>query len=129
MTKALSPTTQAAIKAIAKVERKVIRKAMRVVEQGALDARTIDDDGLPVEVLKPGDKPLSGKRLRVALDMRKPKRESPVYIDVLTRRLESAEKADAMSNQGSPVQLNVGTVNIVQAPQYDVIDVTPGRKE
>lgn len=125
MSKALS-TTENAMRAIRQVERTAIRRAKRVIERGAYDATKIDDDGLPVgeageEVVR------NPERKRVAMDMRKPKREAPVYVEVMTRRLESAEKLDAASDQGQPVSLNIGVMVVQQGPQYSTLDVTPKR--
>jgi hypothetical protein len=125
-TKALS-SLERGVQAVLRVERKAIRKGLKVIEQGALDATTIDNDGIPVS---PDAEPLAGKRLRVALDMRKSRRDSPVYIDVLTRRIEGAEKADALANVGAPRALNIGVVNIVVPQrQYETIDVTASPTE
>ena len=129
MSKALSSLDRG-VQAVLRVERKAIRKGLKIVEQGAIDATTIDNDGNPVDPATPEQERLKGKRLRVAQDMRKSRRDSPVYIDVLTRRIESAEKADAMANQGSPRPLNIGSVTIVvAAPQYETIDVTASPTE
>lgn len=122
-TKELS-TAVASERAVRRVERKVVKKTMHMIERGVLDAAAIDNDGLPVgeagqEVVK------DPRRLRVARDLRESKRNAPLYIDVAMRRLEQAEKLDALQDHGAMVQLNVGTVNIVQAPpQYQTIDVT-----
>ena len=124
--KALSKVDEQGVQAIVRKERKVIRKARKVVERGALDATAIDDDGNPVApgVLEGWD----ARRMRVAQDMRKAKRQAPVYIDVLTKTLESHDKLEAERNKAAPVQLNIGTINLVKAedrPQYQVIDIEP----
>lgn len=124
----MSQLTKATGHALRHVERTAIRRAMRVVEQGAFDATSIDDDGVPVGLH--GEKVAGNpRRRRIALDMRQSKRNAPMYIDVLTRRLESAEKADALAAQGAPVHLNIGVVNVVVAPSYQTIDVTAEAKE
>ena len=64
--------------------------------------------------------------MRVALDMRKSRRNAPTYIDVLLRRLEGHEKAEAIKSQGAPVALNVGTINVVMPPTYQVLELEPG---
>lgn len=123
-----SAVFKASVKAVQRIERKVIKRALKTIEQGALNATKVDDDGTGVDD-EGNPVELSVREKRVAMDMRKSKRNAPVYIDVLTRRLESAEKADAMSNQGERAQLNIGTVNIVQAaPQYEVINVDAKEK-
>lgn len=126
MSKALSVQEQST-RAVQRAERKVIKRTQNLIERGVLDASRIDDDGMPV---RPQDQEVvsDARRHRIAMDMRQSKRNAPLYIDVGLRRLENAEKLDAAEKVGAMVQLNVGTVNIVQAPQYDVIDVTPGRK-
>lgn len=84
---------------------------MRRLEDAAARAMQIDDEGR--EVPEP-------KRLdHVAMDLRKPKRIAPYYIDVLTRRQENAEKIEAAKDVGPAVQLNIGTVQIA-VPQYPV---------
>lgn len=126
MSKSLSVLDRG-VQAVLRVERKAIKRGLKIIEQGAVDATGIDDAGIPVS---PDVEPLKGRRLRVALDMRSSRRDSPVYIDVLTRRVESAEKADAMSNQGAPRPLNIGVVNIVvPQQQYETIDVTASPTE
>jgi hypothetical protein len=126
VSKALS-SLERGVQAVLRVERKAIRKGLKVIEQGALDATSIDDAGNPVA---PDVEPLTGKRLRVAKDMRLSRRDSPVYIDVLTRRIEGAEKADALAGNGAPRPLNIGVVNIVVPQQrYETIDVTASPTE
>lgn len=126
MSKALS-VRERGMQTMLRVERLAIRRGLKVIERGAFDATTIDDEGNPVA---PDVEPLTGKRKRVALDMRQSRRNSPVYIDVLTRRIESAEKADAIANQGAPRPLNIGVVNIVvPQQQYETIDVTASPTE
>lgn len=123
--KALTKPDQAGIKAGLAVERRVIRRAMRVVERGALNATLINDDGLDDQ----GSEVLLNERdKRVARDLRKSKRLAPVYLEVLLRRLESAEKIDAMRDQGPKVALNVGKLLVVQAVAYPVQQL-PERKD
>jgi hypothetical protein len=111
---------------IRNIERRVIKRALRVVEQGALNATLINDDGRDdqgSEVL------LSEREKRVAMDMRKAKRFAPIYIDVLLRRVESAEKADALRAEGPRLGLNVGVFVQVKAAEYQsVVLVEPGSK-
>lgn len=123
--KALNRIDQAGVRAGRAAERQVIRRAMRVVEKGALNATLINDDGLDDQgsevILNERDK-------RVARDLRKSKRMAPVYLEVLLRRLESAEKVDAMRDQGPKLALNVGKVVVVQAVPYPVQQL-PERKD
>lgn len=115
---------RAGIKAGLAMERRVIKRAMRVVEKGALNATLINDDGLDdqgSEVI------LNEREKRIARDLRKSKRHAPVYLEVLLRRLEAAEKIDAARDQGPKVALNVGSVVVVQSPAYPVHQL--GRKE
>jgi hypothetical protein len=113
--KALSPMDQAGADLVRRKARSVIRQARKIVEQGAIDATDVNDDGeLPVE--------WDARRRRVALDMRESKRNAPVYIDVLTRRLESHEKLEA-AKAGGNVSLNVAVINVVRPPAYEEIDV------
>jgi hypothetical protein len=110
------------VAAVKAAERTVIRRARRVVEQGALDATALNDDGLPVE--EGVTEGWSARRRNVANDMRKAKRAAPVYIDVLARQLESHDKIEAAKTSGAAINLNIGAINIVKAPEYPVIDVT-----
>lgn len=122
----LTKLDQAGIKAGRAVERKVIRRAMRVVERGALNATLINDDGLDDQgsevILNERDK-------RIARDLRKSKRHAPVYLEVLLRRLESAEKIDAMRDQGPKQALNIGKVVVVQQAAYPVQRIDAGKDE
>lgn len=121
----LSAIDQAGVKAGLAMERRVIRKAMKVVERGALNATMINDDGLDDQgsevILNERDK-------RIARDLRKSKRHAPVYLEVLLRRLEAAEKLDAMKDQGPKLSLNVGKMVVVQAVPYPVQQL-PERKD
>lgn len=120
--KRLTKQDRREIAAVKSVERAIIRRARRIVEQGALDAAAITDEGLPVEEgLTEG---WTAKRKNVATDMRKAKRAAPVYIDVLARQLESHDKIEAAKTAGAAINLNIGAINIVKAPEYPVIDVT-----
>lgn len=121
---ALKAADKAGVAAVKFVERKVIRRALRVVEKGALDATLINDNGLDdqgSEVI------LTERAKRVAMDMRKSKRHAPVYIEVLLRRIEGAEKADALRDQGPRPPLNVGVFVQVQAPEYPTLALDPRR--
>lgn len=108
------------------LERQIIRRARQVVERGGVDATAIDDEGNEVE--RGVTEGWSARRRRVALDMRKSKRNAPVYIDVLTRIVENHDKAEAAKQQAAPIQLNIGSINVVKAPEYPVIDVTATAK-
>lgn len=123
--KQLSRLDQIGVKAGLAAERQVIRRAMRVVEKGALNATLINDNGLNDQGKEVG---LNERDLRIARDLRKSKRMAPVYLEVLLRRLESAEKADALRDQGPKVSLNVGKVVVVQSVAYPVLSL-PDRKD
>lgn len=116
---------EAAVRAVQRVERKVIKRAMRLVEQGALNAARINDNGLDDQgsevILNERDK-------RIALDMRKSKRLAPVYIDVLLRRIESAEKADALNGQAK-APLNIGVFVQVAPREYPTVEIAAQREE
>ncbi len=114
------------IKAMERLERRVVRKARAIVEQGSVDATALTDEGTPVE--EGLTKGWSARRRNVANDMRKSKRNAPVYIDVATRIVETADKMEAAKSQAAPIQLNIGAINVVTAPQYEVIDVTATSK-
>lgn len=108
---------RAGIKVGRALERKVIKRARQAVERGALNAARINDNGLDdqgSEVI------LSEREKRIAMDMRKSKRNAPVYIEVLLRRTENAEKLSALRDQGPKVALNVGQVVLVQPVAYPV---------
>lgn len=112
---------QAGVAAVRFVERKVIRKMRRLIEEGALNATLINDDGLDdqgSEVI------LSEQKKRIARDLRKSKRLAPIYLEVCHRRVEAAEKADALRGQERQ-PLNIGLVVQVQIPDYPVLRLDP----
>ena len=111
----LSDVNQGGVLAIRAKERVVIRRMRRVVEQGALDATKIDDDG-PAPEVGEDEKPWSRDRLRIAQDMRKSKRMAPVYLDHMQRKVDAHDDREAQKTAPSP--LNIGVVNIVQAVSY-----------
>lgn len=122
----LAKTDQAGVRAVQLTERRVIRKALRVIEQGALNATRVNDDGLDdqdSEVI------LNEREKRIAMDMRRSKRHAPVYLEVMLRRIESAEKADALRAQSAKPALNIGVIVQVQGPEYPVLDVTTRQEE
>lgn len=102
---------------IARIERKVVRKALRKLEDGIARAMVIDDEGKEIVEEKRAD--------HLAKDLRKSKRHAPYYVDVLLRRTETAEKLAAAASQTAPTQLNIGTVNVVVAREYPVINIDP----
>ncbi len=129
MSKALT-RREAGIAAIRQVDRKAIRKAVNLVERGMLDASKNNDDGRDDQ----GEDPFKGlpdaeRRRRIAKDLRLSKRYSPVYIDVALKRIEGAERIDSITDQAAPVQLNIGTVNVVVPRTYEHIDVTAKKSE
>jgi hypothetical protein len=109
--------------AVKYTERRVLRKARRLIEDGILHATLIDDFGVPVDAENPPQ--LTKQQMRIALDLRDSKRNAKMYIDTAIRVSELALKAEAIKSQGGPVQLNIGTINIVRREeyQYPVIDV------
>jgi hypothetical protein len=114
--KVLRKLDQAGADAVRMVERRVIRKMRRLIEEGAIDASRINDNGLDdqgSEVI------LSEQRKRIAMDLRKSKRHAPVYLDVYYRRVEGAERTDALRD-GPKLNLNIGTLVQVQAISYPV---------
>ncbi len=111
---------KAALRVVEGKERLIIRRLRRIVEQGALDGSHIDDDG-PAPVVPEGQKPWTPDRLRVARDMRKSKRNAPVYLEHAQRAVEKHDDRQAV--QQVPTQLNVGVINIVQARVYPAIEL------
>ncbi len=88
----------------------------RLVEEGAINASRINDDGLDdqgSEVI------LNEQAKRIAKDLRKSKRHAPTYLDIYYRRVEGAEKAEALRD-GPKLNLNIGTLVHVQAINYPV---------
>lgn len=120
------------LKAAERAERRVVRKARAIVEQGAVDATAITAAGTIIEGVAVDEKGRpegwSARRLNVARDMRESKRNAPIYLDIATRIVETADKLEAAKQQAAPVQLNIGTINVVTAPEYEVIDVTETSK-
>lgn len=115
----LTKREEAGVAAVRFVERKVIRRMRRLVEHGALNATRINDDGLDdqgSEVL------LNEQEKRIAMDLRKSKRHAPVYLDVHLRRVEAAEKADALRDQPK-TNLNIGVFVEVRAPEYPTLRI------
>lgn len=115
-TKALRKIDQVGADAVRMVERKVIRKMRRLIEEGAINASRINDNGLDdqgSEVI------LNEQAKRIAMDLRKSKRHAPTYLDVYYRRVEGAERADALRD-GPKLNLNIGTLVHVQAIQYPI---------
>lgn len=132
MSKALSPT-QIGIKTIEAVERRVIRRVTKTVERAADDHFWLDDDGVPID--HPDNPFLAEKvdkrRLNAAQAMLKSKRDSRVGLEIGVRLLEAERKAQALHAGNAPAALNVAVMLVptgVAPPQYEVIDVTPGRK-
>lgn len=114
--KPLRKIDQDGFNAVRRVERNVIRRMRKLVEEGAINASRINDDGLDdqgSEVI------LNEQAKRIAKDLRKSKRHAPVYLDVYYRRVEGAERADALRD-GPKLNLNIGTLVQVQAIQYPV---------
>lgn len=66
--------------------------------------------------------------VQIASDALKPKKDAPFYLDLAQRTVEVQARLDA-AKAAPTASLNVGQVNIVAPPQYDVIDVTPAEKK
>lgn len=113
----LRPIDERSKQAVLAVERAVIRKMRRYVEQGALDASRINDNGLDdsgSEVF------LNERRKRIAMDLRKSKRHAPVYLDVYKARVEAAERLDA--ERAAPRgDLNIGVFVEVKPVIYPTL--------
>lgn len=110
-------TTERSVKVIKSAERKAIRKARRIIEDGVVQAAALTDDGVVLK--EPTD-----VQLNVARDLRQSKRNAPAYLEFALRMTETADKIAAAQNQGAPVALNIGVVNIVQGapPAYPAIE-------
>jgi hypothetical protein len=106
-------------------ERTVIRRAKKLIEQGVLDAASINDDGTDDN----GVQLFEGTRRRVALDLRQTARNKKAYLEFALRRIEGAEKIEAAREQAPKYQLNNCVVINVTPREYPeqevgVIDVT-----
>ena len=123
--KPLRKIDQAGFDVVRRVERNVIRKMRRLIEEGAINASRINDDGLDdqgSEVI------LNEQAKRIARDLRKSKRHAPTYLDIYYRRVEGAERAEALRD-GPKLNLNIGTLVHVQAIPYPVVAVDHRRGE
>ena len=112
----MNEVQKAGVRAVLAVERKIIRRMRKLIEEGAINASRINDDGLDdqgSEVI------LDEQKKRIARDLRKSKRHAPVYLQVFADRVEAAEKADAARAQDRQ-PLNIGMVVQVQIPEYPV---------
>lgn len=104
-------------KRLAKINRrknKIVNEAQKITEF-ALRAPHID----PVNPVPPEG--WTDAEFRVACHALLPKRDAPVYLEIAKSITAAHEKSDAAQPQVQ--SLNIGTVNIVQAPVYDAIDV------
>ncbi len=119
--------------AVAKAtERRVIRKARKIIERGIQDAASINDDGLDdsaADVLLDEHGRVDERRRRIAKDLRKPKRDAPMYLDVSVRMLESHDKIEAARNHGPRTQLNNYTVINFTPPTYETISLDPLKED
>lgn len=102
----------------------IVAGALRAPEAEGIDLSKLkyDDAGRPV--------PPHGWtliELKAALHALNAKKNAPVYIEIAQRNLELEAKIAAL--RAPPQALNIGSINIVQPPKYDVIDVTPVTKE
>lgn len=100
-------------------EREIIRRMRHRIEKGILNASLVNDDGLDdqgSEVI------LNEREKRVARDLRKSRRNAPVYLEFQLRRVEGAEKAELLRDQPK-VSLNIGTLVQVQPVAYPVVQI------
>ena len=104
------------VASLERVRRREMRKLRKVVEGGIDLASSIDNDGAPVAP--------NAREKHIALDWRQPKRLAPFYLEAALRRLEAHERLEASQKEAAPVMLNIGTINIVRAQEYPVIDIT-----
>jgi hypothetical protein len=109
------------------LKNKIFDRALETVS-GALKApelpRDIQRDEAGEYIIPEG---WTQREFKAAVDALLPKKDAPFYLDLAQRNLEVQAKIDA-SKGIAPRGLNIGTVNIVQPPQYDVIDVTPTKE-
>lgn len=112
-TKALSTVDARSERVVLRKERFIVRKLRKRLEQGYQDAMEIGPDGKP---LTPEE-----VRMRVANDLRSNQRNAPVYLEHVRKNLEAYDNRQA--EKDAPTQLNIGTVNIVQAAIYPAIEL------
>lgn len=119
---ALSRNDQLGMREAKAVERRVIRRARKIIERGIEDATMVTDEGVDdsgSEVL------LDERRKRIAMDLRKSKRNAPIYLDIAARMIESHDKIEAARNHGPRTQLNNYTVINFTPPTYETISLDP----
>lgn len=110
-------------KALANINRrkaKIVRDAQKIT-QHALSAPEVDPNSPD---MPEGWTP---EQFRVAQHALLPKRDAPVYLEIAKAITAAHEKAD--TNQQQAPSLNIGTVNIVQAPVYEAIDISEADKK
>lgn len=97
---------------------KRIVRMRKMLGRGLLDAMQVDDEG---PVPEDWDK----DRVRVARDLRRPKRYAPIYVELGEKMLEHHDKIEiARETEPRDIQLNIGVVNIVQPPSYPRVILT-----
>lgn len=101
----------------------VICGALRAteIEEADLIALERDEKG---RIIPPAGWTLA--EFKAAIDARQAKKNAPMYLDLAQRNLEIEAKLAAL--KAPPQTLNIGAINIVRPPEYDVIDVTPERE-
>lgn len=118
MTKALSVKVKRT-EALEKLKQSIFNKAAESIN-GALRAPELEMDA-EGKYIKPDD--WSWREFRAAKDALLARKEAPFYLDIAQRNLELEAKLSMMKTEQQ--KLNVGTINIVAPPKYDVIDITP----
>lgn len=105
-------------KAFEEGERRIIRDMAKMIERGVMDATRINDDGLDDagrQVIE------DERRRRVALDLRKNRRDMPSWADLGQKIVAESRRRDALRDQPKH-NLNIGIVQVVvQAPEYPTI--------
>lgn len=113
--------------AVKAIQRKVIRKAARIVEC-ALAAGEIDDQGKDVETgLRP--KGWSPKKLNVAMDARRTLKDRPYYLEVANRNHETHQRLEAARERPEVPQLNASVMQVnISQHVYQVLELPPEGK-
>ena len=100
----LSPLQAAGAKSLIKYQERLVAKARSIMDS-ALRAQETKKDvkGTPPQGFA------SWHDFRVAKDALKPKRESPVYLDIAARTVEADAKLNAVKAERAPLNLQVMT--------------------
>lgn len=110
----LIPAPNRAAAVIRKTERRIVSRAERTVA-AALRASEIEDGACaPPEGM-------TEREFRVARDARLPKSKAPMYLEIAEKVLQTNAKLEAARRERAPQQvLNIGAINIVKPPEYEV---------